>query len=166
MLPLVNWTQQTYLYFRGKHYLCLPRLLDIQATLKKNSEKKTDSISSCKMDRNLIERHSVFPRTPFPRTPSPVSHKQANKNLLELKQTTTTTKPHKICDVSVPVCVLSHFSLIQLFCYPMDCSSPGSSVHRILQTRRVEQVAVSSPRGSSPKYKYSLSFSIQNSFRG
>ena len=32
---------------------------------------------------------------------------------------------------------------------PMDCSLPGSSVHGILQARKLEWVAVPSPRGSS-----------------
>ena len=32
---------------------------------------------------------------------------------------------------------------------PMDCSPPGSSVHRILQARMLEWVAISSSRGSS-----------------
>ena len=32
---------------------------------------------------------------------------------------------------------------------PMDCSPPGSSVHGILQARILEQVAISSSRGSS-----------------
>ena len=39
-------------------------------------------------------------------------------------------------------------------CRPMDCSPPGSSVHRILQARLLEWVAISSARGSSdPKIK-------------
>ena len=33
---------------------------------------------------------------------------------------------------------------------PMDCSPPGSSVHRILQARILEGVAMPSSRGSSP----------------
>ena len=41
---------------------------------------------------------------------------------------------------------LSH---VQLFCNPMDCSLPGSSVHGILQARVLERVAISSSRGSS-----------------
>ena len=32
---------------------------------------------------------------------------------------------------------------------PMDCSLPGSSVHGILQARILEQVVISSSRGSS-----------------
>ena len=40
-------------------------------------------------------------------------------------------------------------SCVQLFSTPMDCSPPGSSVHRILQARIVEWVAISSSRGSS-----------------
>ena len=46
------------------------------------------------------------------------------------------------------VCMLSH-SAMSDFCYPMDCSLPGSSVHRILQARMLEWVAISSFRGSS-----------------
>ena len=34
-------------------------------------------------------------------------------------------------------------------CDPMDCNSPGSSVHGILQASILEWVAVSSSRGSS-----------------
>ena len=34
-------------------------------------------------------------------------------------------------------------------CHPMDCSPPGSSVHGILQARKLEWVAISSSRGSS-----------------
>ena len=34
-------------------------------------------------------------------------------------------------------------------CVPMDCSLPGSSVHRIFQARILEWVAVSSSKGSS-----------------
>ena len=34
-------------------------------------------------------------------------------------------------------------------CHPMDCSLPGSSVHRILQARILEWVAISFSRGSS-----------------
>ena len=34
-------------------------------------------------------------------------------------------------------------------CNPMDCSPPGTSVHGILQARILEQVAISSFRGSS-----------------
>ena len=34
-------------------------------------------------------------------------------------------------------------------CNPMDCSPPGSSVHRILQVRILEWVAIFSSRGSS-----------------
>ena len=52
--------------------------------------------------------------------------------------------------VSFPggVCVLVTQSC-QTPCDPMDCSPPGSSVHRILQARILEWVAVSFSRGSS-----------------
>ena len=40
-------------------------------------------------------------------------------------------------------------SRVQLFCFPMDCSLPGYSVHGISQARIVESVAISIPRVSS-----------------
>ena len=43
------------------------------------------------------------------------------------------------------VCTLSHV----LLCNIVDCSPPGSSVHGIFQARILEQVAISSSRGSS-----------------
>ena len=39
--------------------------------------------------------------------------------------------------------------LCPTLCDPMDCSPPGSSVHGILQARRLEWVAMPSSRGSS-----------------
>ena len=41
------------------------------------------------------------------------------------------------------------FSHVQQFCYPMDCSPPGSSVHGIPQARILERVSISFSRGSS-----------------
>ena len=41
-------------------------------------------------------------------------------------------------------------SYVQLFCDPMDCSPPGSSVRGTSQARILEWVAISSSRGSSP----------------
>ena len=46
------------------------------------------------------------------------------------------------------VCMLSH-SAVSDFCYPMDCSFPGSSIHGISQTRILEWDAFSFSRGSS-----------------
>ena len=45
-----------------------------------------------------------------------------------------------------------HTKLLQLcltLCDPVDCSSPGSSVHGILQARILECIAISFSRGSS-----------------
>ena len=39
---------------------------------------------------------------------------------------------------------------VRLFVTPMDCSPPGSPRHGILQAGRLEWVAISSSRGSSP----------------
>ena len=48
--------------------------------------------------------------------------------------------------VSHTMCMLS---CVQLFCDPMDCSSPGSSVHGISQARILEWFPISFSRGSS-----------------
>ena len=45
-------------------------------------------------------------------------------------------------------CFLS-LSCVQLFCGPMDCSLPGSSVHGISQARMLKWVAISVSRVSS-----------------
>ena len=45
-----------------------------------------------------------------------------------------------------------HAKLLQshlIFCDPMDCSPPSSSVHRILQARILEWITIPSSRGSS-----------------
>ena len=44
---------------------------------------------------------------------------------------------------------VTHTQLCPTLCDPMDCSPPGSSVHRILQARILEGVAISFSRGSS-----------------
>ena len=46
--------------------------------------------------------------------------------------------------------VVQSLSHVQLFCDPMDCSKPGSSVHGILQAKILEWVAISSSRGIFP----------------
>ena len=47
------------------------------------------------------------------------------------------------------VCIWSSFSHVWLFCDPMDCNPPRSSVHGIFQARTPEWVAISFSRGSS-----------------
>ena len=50
----------------------------------------------------------------------------------------------------VCVCVYAQaLSHVRLFRDPMDCSSPGSSVHGILQAGILEWVAIPFSRGSS-----------------
>ena len=44
---------------------------------------------------------------------------------------------------------VTHTQLCPTLCDPMDCSPRGSSVHRILQARILEGVAISFSRGSS-----------------
>ena len=47
------------------------------------------------------------------------------------------------------VCAQS-LSRVQIFCDPMDCSPPGSSVLEIFQARILEWIAIYDSRGSSP----------------
>jgi len=57
------------------------------------------------------------------------------------------------------MCVCCCFSLAQLFCDPMNCSSPGSSVHEILQTRILEWFAMLPSRGFSwPENRICVSY--------
>ena len=53
-----------------------------------------------------------------------------------------------VCVCVCVVCVLVA-ELCPTLCDPMDCSSPGSSVHGILQARILEWVAFPFSRGSS-----------------
>ena len=52
-----------------------------------------------------------------------------------------------ICVCIAPACSVA--KLYQTLCNHIDCSPPGSSVHEIFQARILEQVAISSFRGSS-----------------
>ena len=55
---------------------------------------------------------------------------------------------HSVC-VCVCVCVCEVPQSCPTLCHPMDCSLPGFSVHRILQARILEWVAISFSRASS-----------------
>ena len=54
----------------------------------------------------------------------------------------------KLCALYVCKVKVKSLSPVQL-CNPMDCSPPGSSIHRIFQARVLECVAISFSRGSS-----------------
>ena len=56
---------------------------------------------------------------------------------------------HDWSDLAAAVAVAAVSKPCPTLCYPMDCSLPGFSVHGILQTRILEWVAISFPRGSS-----------------
>ena len=47
-------------------------------------------------------------------------------------------------------CYCSVTNYVKLFCDPVACSPPGSSVHGAFQARILEQVAISFSRGSNP----------------
>ena len=50
-------------------------------------------------------------------------------------------------------------------CDSMDCSLPGSSIHRILQARILEWVAIPFPRGSSqPRDQTQVSCTVNRFF--
>ena len=57
-------------------------------------------------------------------------------------------------------CMLVRAQSCLTLCDPMDCSPPGSSVHRIFQTRRLEWVAISYSRGSFRRWYRTLSSCI------
>ena len=66
-----------------------------------------------------------------------------------------------ICVHSLKVCECVYpksFQWCPALCDLMDCSSPGSSVHGILQARRLEWVAMPSSRGSSRPRDQTQSF--------
>ena len=53
------------------------------------------------------------------------------------------------------VCLVSRFSYVHSL-WPMDCSPPGSCVYGILQARILEKVAMTSSRGSSWLWNWTL----------
>ena len=61
------------------------------------------------------------------------------------------------------LCAKSFQSCLTL-CHPMDCSPPGSSIHGILQARRLEWVAITFSRGSSQPRDWSLVSCIAGRF--
>ena len=61
--------------------------------------------------------------------------------------------------------MLNHFSCLTI-CDPLDCIPPGSSVHGILQARRLEWVAMLSSRGSpQPRDRTLISSSLSHQGR-
>ena len=63
-----------------------------------------------------------------------------------------TNNVKKIFDITSTKDSCEHATALQscpTLCNPVDCNSPGSSVHWILQARMLEWAAVPSSRGSS-----------------
>ena len=75
--------------------------------------------------------------------------------VMELLYILTATVVTQMCTTELyrhsPELMLSAQTLsrIQLFCDPIDCSLPGSSVHGRSQSRILERVAISFSTGSS-----------------
>ena len=71
-------------------------------------------------------------------------------------------------DLCSQICVCKHVLVAQscpTLCDPMDCSTPGSSVHEIFQARILEWVAISFSRGSSqPKDRTQVSCTASRFF--
>ena len=66
----------------------------------------------------------------------------------------------KIFSTSESVLVAQSCCSVHVLFDPMDCSKPGSSVHRILLARILEWVAMPSSRGSSPPRDRTYIFDI------
>ena len=66
-----------------------------------------------------------------------------------------------LCFLCLRVQSLSH---LWLFCDPMDCSPPGSSVHGILPAKILEYVVISSSRGSCQPRDWTHAFCIGSGF--
>ena len=70
-----------------------------------------------------------------------------------MKNATMKTLWHVLGRTFVSISVFVIYLLVAqsylTLCDPMDCSSPGSSVHGILQARIVEWVAIPFSKGSS-----------------
>ena len=69
--------------------------------------------------------------------------------ILREMQIQITTRHHLIPIRMFYLCLYSVAQSHLTLCNPMDCRPPGSSVHRILQVRILEWVAMPSSRGSS-----------------
>ena len=70
---------------------------------------------------------------------------------------------HPSCEYSGPECVCVYVLAIRSWltlCDPMVCSSPGSSLHGILQARILEWVAMPFSRGSSQPRDHTWVFHI------
>ena len=65
------------------------------------------------------------------------------KSQTRLKDGTELNLILRVTEFSFLLCVVLVAQLCPIFCDPMDCSSPGSSVHEIFQAMILEWVAIS-----------------------
>ena len=91
-----------------------------------------------------FSRQEYWSRKPFP-SPGDLSNPRIKPRSPALQAVSLPAeppgKPFSYCRCSVTQSSLT-------LCNPMDCSLPGSSVHRILQARILERVAIPFSRGS------------------
>ena len=87
------------------------------------------------------------------RSPETSDRKQDNRVLSAGSQRPCLEPPHCLpCPQTlVGIVIVQSLSCVQLFCNPMDCSLPGSSVHGISQARILEWVAISFSTRSQPR---------------
>ena len=83
-------------------------------------------------------------------------------SLCKKKEKSISTKCYKVKHKKqgLPISMCMHAKSPQLcltLCNPMDCSPPGSSVHGILQTEKLEWVAMASSISSQTQISLSLS---------
>ena len=84
---------------------------------------------------------------------SDCSHEIKRRLLLGRKVMTNLDSILKSRDITLPTKVNLVKAMVSL-CDPVDCSPPGSSVHRILQARILEWVAISFSRDlPDPRFK-------------
>ena len=87
----------------------------------------------------LFPAHSLFQRIIIlPKTQAIIFTQRLTKNSKSMHE-----------DKFPVILLCCCLSCVQLFCDPMDCSPPGSSVHGIIPARILEWVAISSSRRSS-----------------
>ena len=117
---LIVWSQTTYLAS-----LCLSF----------PSHKVAGDISNCLTKLQWVQNELMYAK--------PTCRPSAR---LEMR----VRRPTPACGMQVRVCARAKsLPLCLTLCDPMDCSLPGSSVHGILQARKLEWVAIPSSSGSS-----------------
>ena len=126
-----NFQASLGMFNKQLRWFLASRFEDLNAYIKLNSE-----------GTDLLIRQEYWSGVPLPSLAPNVSSTDLQKPWLSI---TITFSYWSMCmrAKSLQSCLT--------LCDPMDCSPPGSSVHRILQARILEWVAMPSSRGSSQR---------------